>query len=82
MTIAERIIAIAANIACDAAKPTLDTSFDQLGFDSLDCIDFTTAVEDTFDVHIHCGDRISFETLRDVARLVETRGVATLPLAA
>ena len=47
------------------------TRFDELGFDSLDCIVFTAALEDRFDVSICCGERIEMECISDAVDLVE-----------
>jgi len=58
---------------------TDDTTFDELGMDSLGCICLVVDVEDATGIQIGCGDRISFDTVGDIIDFVSAR---TLPLAA
>lgn len=82
MTTLDQIVAIAASIAPACVTVTARSTFEDLHFDSLDCIQFTVAVEDGFGVDIACVERISFTSLADVATLVDGRIRAELPLAA
>lgn len=61
--------------AAHTAHPpiTADTRLDGLALDSLGCIELTAAVEDEFDIVIHCAERISFRTVGCIAALVEDR---------
>lgn len=56
-----------------------DTTFDDLGMDSLACICMIVDIEDATGIRIGCADRISFERLGDVVSFLSER---SLPLAA
>ncbi len=56
-----------------------DTTFDDLGMDSLACICLIVDVEDATGVQIGCADRIAFERIGDVVAFLADR---SLPLAA
>jgi acyl carrier protein len=57
----------------------MSTTFDQLGFDSLDTILLIAAVEDDCGVEIGCGERMDLDTVDQVVDLVASK---TLRLAA
>lgn len=69
----DRIVAIAAKIVDKDVLVTEASSFKEMQFDSLDCIDFVVAIEDEFDIVIGIADSVNFLTLVDVAEVVEAR---------
>lgn len=77
-----RLADIARTIAAPGVPVAIDSTFESLAFDSLDCIEFVTAVEDAFGVEISCVERVNFENLFDVARHIEGVRVAPMALAA
>jgi len=83
-TTIDRIAAIVAEMTNDRNVGAIagDTVLDHLGLDSLECIELTVAVEDAFNVDIHCGERISFVTVGCIAHLVDAQLAERLPLAA
>ncbi|NYF78031.1 acyl carrier protein [Granulicella arctica] len=65
--IADRCIAIIAKSKNPPLEGvTLDSSFDELGMDSLDKINASFAVEDTFDIQIPDESMNSLRTVRDM----------------
>lgn len=57
----------------------LDTTFDQLGFDSLDSILLIAAVEDGCGVEIGCAERMDLDRMGQIVDLVTSK---TMRLAA
>jgi acyl carrier protein len=55
---------------------------DDLPIDSMDCILLVVALEDDLGIEIGCGDRVTLETVGDIADLAQTRTRAAMPLAA
>lgn len=49
------------------------TTFDQLGFDSLDTIRIVVAIEDAFGIDIGCVERMDLETVGHVVDLVSSK---------
>lgn len=82
MTTIDRIVAIATAIVPTGHDVAAHSPLADLALDSLSCIELTVAVEEAFDVEIGCGERISFETLSDIAALVDTKVAQRMPLAA
>lgn len=57
--------------------------FDEIGFDSLECIEFTTAIEDAFRIEISCAERVDMESIGDAVALVTAKtDQQRMPLAA
>lgn len=76
----DQIVTIAQTLA--PGRPvTAVSSLESLELDSLECLELTALVEDHFDVVIGCADRISCETLADLAVIVDVQA-RPLPLAA
>ena len=50
----------------DASEITMETTFEELGFDSLDIVEVVMSLEEEFDLELEAGD-----DLKDVKKLVE-----------
>lgn len=75
MTIEQRVAAIIAEHLCrDQAKATPDAHLvDDLGADSLDCVEITMALEDEFGIKISDDDAARCHRVQDWAQLVASR---------
>ena len=68
----ERIRAvIAKNQRCEVDKVTIDSTFEELGMDSLDGVNLLFAVEEEFDISISDEDAKSIRTVRQMVEGVE-----------
>jgi len=56
--------------------------FETIGFDSLECIEFTVAIEDVFGVEISCAERVTMEGVEDAVTLVMEKTRQDVALAA
>jgi acyl carrier protein len=71
MTTIEQIVDIASALAPRGCPVTAASSLDDLALDSLECMVLTAEIEDRFDIVIGCGDRVSCESLADLAAIVD-----------
>lgn len=62
---------IAQNAEVEADGITMETTFEELGLDSLDAVDLVMACEEEFSVTIEMDD--SLKTVGDVVRLIDSR---------
>ncbi len=58
-----------------ATKPFAERSFDDLGFDSLDKVEFVMGIEDEFGIEVPDGEWEPWSTIREAIDLVESKGV-------
>ncbi len=54
---------------CDVADITMDSSFKDLGIDSLDSVELVMSLEDELDMEIELEDKV--ETVGDLVRYIE-----------
>ena len=67
---------IAAQLTCDAASLTLETSFkEDLGADSLDLFELVMALEDEYSVEIPSEELQDLTTVGAVVDYLKTKGV-------
>ncbi|MFM8442155.1 MAG: acyl carrier protein [Methylococcus sp.] len=70
--LAERVIAV---IRKSAEKPeeniTLDTTFEELGLDSVDAVTMTFAIEDEFGIEIADQGFIGLKSIRQIVEMLE-----------
>jgi acyl carrier protein len=70
--LAERVIAV---IRKSAEKPeeniTLDTTFEELGFDSVDAVTMTFAIEDEFGIEIADQGFIGLKSIGQIVEMLE-----------
>jgi acyl carrier protein len=70
--IAGRVIAAIARVQdVPAERVSLDSSFEELGFDSLDGFNILFALEEEFDVEIPDEDARGIQTVRDAVEKIE-----------
>ncbi|HHW45826.1 MAG TPA: acyl carrier protein [Clostridiales bacterium] len=62
---------IAENAGVDAKEITMDTTFEELGLDSLDAVDLVMACEEQFSVTIEMDEAL--KTVGDVVRLIDSQ---------
>ncbi len=68
----EKIIAILADYkGCDASEINANTSFSELGLDSLDIVDLVMSIEEAFGVSIEMSEGI--KTVADVAAIIDAK---------
>lgn len=68
----EKIIAILAEYkGCDASEINPNTSFNELGLDSLDVVDLVMSIEEAFGVSIEMNEKI--KTVADVAAIIDAK---------
>jgi len=60
-------------IKVDVDAITLDTRFDQIGFDSLSILDFMYDVEGRFDVFPEMSELVKMEKVRDLIEYLEAQ---------
>ena len=70
-SIEERVRALLKNWCIEAAEPTNDSTFVDLGFDSLDEIEFIMALEDEFAIEITDEDAAPCKTFGQALALVQ-----------
>lgn len=72
--IAQRVIGVIARYAeLETGQVSLNTSFEDLGFDSLDALSLITELEDEFDVSISDNEVYSITTVHDAVESLQRR---------
>lgn len=71
-TMAE-VIRIAASLTGTGIPVTGDSTYESMHWDSLTCVEFAVALEDGFEIHVSCTDRVCSGTLAQVAAMVDGR---------
>ncbi|MBQ9157006.1 MAG: acyl carrier protein [Eubacterium sp.] len=67
---------IAEQLGVEEDEISLDTSFkEDLGADSLDLFELTMALEDEYDIEIPAEELESIETIGDVIRYLNSKGI-------
>lgn len=64
---------LAGNLGIDASKITLESTFEDLGLDSLDTVDLLMSIEEEFGVSIEPSE--SLKTVGDVVNEIKKLGV-------
>ena len=68
----EKLTAILADhVGCDPASVTMDTTFEELGVDSLDTVDMVMELEEALDIELELDEKIS--TVGEMVKLVEEK---------
>lgn len=62
---------IAEHIGCDAAEITENSTFEELGVDSLDTVEMVMKLEEELDVELELEGK--FETVGDLAKFIESK---------
>lgn len=74
MDLKEKVFArIAENLGADEESLTLETTFQQLGADSLDMVEFSMDVETEFGINIEQSDITNIKTIGDAIRFIEQK---------
>ncbi len=72
--IAQRVIGVIASYAeLETGQVSLNTSFEDLGFDSLDALSLITELEDEFDISISDDEVYSISTVHDAVEVLQRR---------
>ena len=72
--IAQRAIGVIASYAeLETGQVSLHTSFEDLGFDSLDALSLITELEDEFDISISDEEVFSISTVHDAVEILQQR---------
>ena len=71
----EKIVALLSEqLGVDADNITMDTSFEELGADSVDVVDLTMAVEEAFNLEDLADENLSdMTTVGDFVRFLQTK---------
>ena len=71
----EKIVALMSEqLGVDAENITMDTSFEELGADSVDVVDLTMAVEEAFNLEDLADENLSdMTTVGDFVRFLQTK---------
>ena len=71
----EKIVALLSEqLGVDAENITMDTSFEELGADSVDVVDLTMAVEEAFNLEDLADENLSdMTTVGDFVRFLQTK---------
>ena len=64
---------LAEQLGVDADNITMDTSFEELGADSLDVVDLISAVEETFELELADDDFTEMTSVGDFVRYLKTK---------
>ena len=65
---------LAEQFSIDETSITMDTTFDDLGADSLDIVELSMALEENFDVgELEDSEAANLHTVGDLVRLVQSR---------
>lgn len=64
---------VADNMGVEKESLTLETSFLQLGADSLDMVEFAMDVEDEFGIVVEQEDMVNVKSLGDAIRFIEEK---------
>lgn len=62
---------ISENLGVDVEEIKLETSFEELGLDSLDIVELVMNIEEEFDIQIEEGE--NFKTVGDVVSYIESK---------
>ncbi len=74
--IAQRVIGVIASYAeLETDQVSLTTSFEDLGFDSLDALSLITELEDAFDVSISDEEVYSIATVHDAVEVLQQKAL-------
>lgn len=74
MEVKEKIFSrVAENMGVEKESLTLETSFLQLGADSLDMVEFAMDVEDEFGIVVEQEDMVNVKNLGDAIRFIEEK---------
>lgn len=74
MELKDKIFArVAENMGIDTSSLTMETTFQQLGADSLDMVEFSIDVEDEFGLNIEQEDITKIKTLGDAVKFIEEK---------
>ena len=72
--LAQRVIGVIASYAeLETSQVSLHTSFEDLGFDSLDALSLITELEDEFDISISDDEVYSISTVHDAVEVLQRR---------
>jgi acyl carrier protein len=74
MEVQERVFAkVAETMGVEKGKLTLETTFDELGADSLDMVEFSMDVEEEFGIVIEQSDIAAIKTLGDAIEFINKK---------
>jgi len=74
--IAQRVIGVIASYAeLETDQVSLTTSFEDLGFDSLDALSLITELEDAFDISISDEEVYSIATVHDAVEVLQQKAL-------
>jgi acyl carrier protein len=60
-------------LGCDGPMITLETTFEQLGLDSLDTIELVMAFEEKYDIDINDEEYVTLKTVGDIVKALEDK---------
>lgn len=70
--ILEKLAAILAeHVDCDASAITMDTTFEELGVDSLDTVDMVMELEEALDVELDLDEKVA--TVGEMVKQIESK---------
>lgn len=74
-SISQKVIKLAvSHVEIPAEKVSLDSHFEaDLGFDSLDMVEFVMLVEDNFDITVPDEEAQTIQTIRDAVHTIQKR---------
>lgn len=68
----EKLVAVLADhVDCDPSSVTMDTTFEELGVDSLDTVDMVMELEEELGIELELDEKIS--TVGEMVKLVEEK---------
>ena len=68
----EKLVALLADhVDCDHSSVTMDTTFEELGVDSLDTVDMVMELEEELGIELELDEKIS--TVGEMVKLVEEK---------
>ena len=74
MEIQDEVFAgVAATLGVDKDTLSLETTFDQMGADSLDMVEFSMDIEDKFGISIEQSDITKIKTLGDAIEFIKSK---------
>lgn len=74
MEVQDKVFAkVAENMGVDKDSLTLETTFEQLGADSLDMVEFSMDVEGEYGIVVEQADMAGIKTVGDAVRFVEKK---------
>ena len=73
MTLEKIAELLADKVGVDASTVTLDTTFDEIGLDSLDIVEMLMGLEEEFGIEVSEDEAVALRTVGDIVAVIDAK---------